>query len=375
MLETKTLSLVSALWERKRPLMLQRLTILDRAAEAAAVGSLEESLCEEALSEAHKLAGSLGTFGFAKGTEIARELEVGLEAGTLKPERMQELTRRITRDALSDQRHQLSTPSKVFSLCRQYPGGRAVIITEMDVSVNELLKAGGAAADEALESLLPGPDTPPHSIHRAMRHSTFAGGKRLRPILCMEAARMVGGGELPAGAAELGAALEMLHTYSLIHDDLPALDNDDLRRGQPTCHVVFGEAIAILAGDALQTLAFQVISRLPAAAETVVEVLREVAAGVGDWSRAGGRPADGVAAGHDRRAGDGYRVRGDAADGGAGGGDPPRQDGRPDHRERGCGRIAGPGTASVGTAMPLLGCAASGRRRGWRSRSWTTSWT
>ncbi len=95
MLETKTLSLVSALWERKRPLMLQRLTILDRAAEAAAVGSLEESLCEEALSEAHKLAGSLGTFGFAKGTEIARELEVGLEAGTLKPERMQELTRRL----------------------------------------------------------------------------------------------------------------------------------------------------------------------------------------------------------------------------------------------------------------------------------------
>ncbi len=151
----------------------------------------------------------------------------------------------------------------------------------MDVSVNELLKVGGATADEALESLLPGPDTPPHSIHRAMRHSTFAGGKRLRPILCMEAARMVGGGELPAGAAELGAALEMLHTYSLIHDDLPALDNDDLRRGQPTCHVVFGEAIAILAGDALQTLAFQVISRLPAAAETVVEVLREVAAGVG----------------------------------------------------------------------------------------------
>jgi geranylgeranyl pyrophosphate synthase len=87
-----------------------------------------------------------------------------------------------------------------------------------------------------------------------MRHSVFAGGKRLRPILCMEAARMVAGGtEPPEGVADLGAALEMLHTYSLIHDDLPALDNDDLRRGQPTCHVVFGEAIAILAGDALQT--------------------------------------------------------------------------------------------------------------------------
>jgi geranylgeranyl diphosphate synthase type II len=102
-----------------------------------------------------------------------------------------------------------------------------------------------------------------------MRHSTFAGGKRLRPILCMEAARMVAGtGETARGAAELGAAIEMLHTYSLIHDDLPALDNDDLRRGQPTCHVVFGEAIAILAGDALQTLAFQTIAQLPAPAAT-----------------------------------------------------------------------------------------------------------
>ena len=111
-----------------------------------------------------------------------------------------------------------------------------------------------------------------------MRHSTFAGGKRLRPILCLEAARMVGGQALNADvAAELGAALEMLHTYSLIHDDLPALDNDDLRRGQPTCHVVFGEATAILAGDALQTLAFQTIARLRAPAEAVVAVTREIA--------------------------------------------------------------------------------------------------
>ena len=115
-----------------------------------------------------------------------------------------------------------------------------------------------------------------------MRHSVFAGGKRLRPILCMEAARMVAGdGELPAGVADLGAALEMLHTYSLIHDDLPALDNDDLRRGHPTCHVAFGEAIAILAGDALQTLAFQTIAQLPAPAATVVAILREVSIAVG----------------------------------------------------------------------------------------------
>ena len=116
-----------------------------------------------------------------------------------------------------------------------------------------------------------------------MRHSTFAGGKRLRPILCMEAARMVAGTgtEIPEGAANLGAALEMIHTYSLIHDDLPALDNDDLRRGQPTCHVVFGEAIAILAGDALQTLAFQTIAALPTPPATTVAILREVSLAIG----------------------------------------------------------------------------------------------
>jgi geranylgeranyl diphosphate synthase type II len=113
-----------------------------------------------------------------------------------------------------------------------------------------------------------------------MRHSTFAGGKRLRPILCMEAARMVAG-TLPEGAADLGAALEMVHTYSLIHDDLPALDNDDLRRGQPTCHVVFGEAIAILAGDALQTLAFQTIAQLPAPPSTIVAILHDFSMAIG----------------------------------------------------------------------------------------------
>ena len=152
----------------------------------------------------------------------------------------------------------------------------------MDSSVRSLLASGVTLTDAALERLLPSPDALPHSIHRAMRHSVFAGGKRLRPILCLEAARMVaGGGELPAGVADLGAALEMLHTYSLIHDDLPALDNDDLRRGHPTCHVAFGEAIAILAGDALQTLAFQTIVQLPAPAASVVHILREVSVAVG----------------------------------------------------------------------------------------------
>lgn len=150
----------------------------------------------------------------------------------------------------------------------------------MSIDVQALLKTGAAASDTALEVLLPAATTPPHSIHRAMRHSTFAGGKRLRPILCMEAARMLAG-SLPAGASELGAALEMVHTYSLIHDDLPALDNDDLRRGKPTCHVVYGEAIAILAGDALQTLAFQTIAQLPAPPAIIVAILRDFSFAIG----------------------------------------------------------------------------------------------
>ena len=152
----------------------------------------------------------------------------------------------------------------------------------MHPTVQNLLRSGAEATDQALERLLPSPDTLPHSIHRAMRHSVFAGGKRLRPILAMQAARMVATtGDIPAGAPDLGAAIEMLHTYSLIHDDLPALDNDDLRRGKPTCHVAFGEAIAILAGDALQALAFQTIAQLPSPPATTVAILREVSLAVG----------------------------------------------------------------------------------------------
>jgi geranylgeranyl diphosphate synthase type II len=150
----------------------------------------------------------------------------------------------------------------------------------MTPDVQSLLKTGAALADDALERLLPAPTVEPHSIHRAMRHSTFAGGKRLRPILCMEAARCVAR-DLPSSAPSLGAAIELVHTYSLIHDDLPALDNDDLRRGKPTCHVAFGEAIAILAGDALQTLAFQTIAQLAASPATIVEILREFSFAIG----------------------------------------------------------------------------------------------
>src|ERR1700755_3560467 len=108
--------------------------------------------------------------------------------------------------------------------------------------LQDTLEEGREGADRALARLLPAETRYPVSIHRAMRHSVFAGGKRLRPVLCAEAARMIGG-SLPQGVEELGAAIEMLHTYFLIHDDLPALDNDDLRRGKPTCHVVYGEAM------------------------------------------------------------------------------------------------------------------------------------
>ena len=168
----------------------------------------------------------------------------------------------------------------------------------MDSNVQSLLASGAKLTDAALERLLPTPETLPVSIHRAMRHSVFAGGKRLRPILCMEAARMVAGtSELPAGVDSLGAALEMLHTYSLIHDDLPALDNDDLRRGKPTCHVAFGEAIAILAGDALETLAFQTIAQLPAPADAVVRIMREVSVAVGTGIGRSGEIDTGLAPG------------------------------------------------------------------------------
>lgn len=146
--------------------------------------------------------------------------------------------------------------------------------------LKDTLIQGQQAADAALERLLPGPNVYPPKIHQAMRHSVFAGGKRLRPILCMEAARMVAG-KLPDGVEELGAAIEMLHTYSLIHDDLPALDNDDLRRGRPTCHVAFGEATAILAGDALQTYAYEVLAKLKCPAEAKVKIVEELAHGTG----------------------------------------------------------------------------------------------
>ncbi|HEV2215893.1 MAG TPA: polyprenyl synthetase family protein, partial [Terracidiphilus sp.] len=150
----------------------------------------------------------------------------------------------------------------------------------MPADVKSLIHQGAELTDQALESLIPTSDTVPASIHGAMRHSVFAGGKRLRPVLAMQAAVTIAGA-LPSGIAHLGAALEMLHTYSLIHDDLPALDNDDLRRGKPTCHVVFGEAIAILAGDALQTRAYEVLASLACPPVATVEIIRLIANATG----------------------------------------------------------------------------------------------
>jgi geranylgeranyl diphosphate synthase type II len=156
------------------------------------------------------------------------------------------------------------------------------MIEEMQANAREIIESAAELTDRALERLLPSGDRVPSSIHRAMRHSVFAGGKRLRPVLCMEAARTIAGtGALPEGVEDLGSAIEMLHTYSLIHDDLPALDNDDLRRGKPTCHVVFGEAIAILAGDALQTQAYETLSGLKCPAAAMIEIIRLIAQATG----------------------------------------------------------------------------------------------
>lgn len=148
-----------------------------------------------------------------------------------------------------------------------------------------------ALVEQALDRLLPPEDTPPSSVHRAMRYSVFAGGKRIRPILCLEAARIFI--ELREAAVHVGCALEFIHTYSLIHDDLPALDNDDLRRGKPTCHKKFGESTAILAGDALLTLAFQTLATAPLEAARCVQVTSEVAAAAGTVrGMVGGQVAD-----------------------------------------------------------------------------------
>ena len=145
--------------------------------------------------------------------------------------------------------------------------------------------------DRALDRFLPKESTPPATIHKAMRYSLFAGGKRLRPILCLAAAEACGG---KIGAAlPLACAVECIHTYSLIHDDLPSMDNDDLRRGRPTCHKVFGDGIAILAGDALLTIAFEIAASAKTAARYVLrEIFREITTAAGSQKLIAGQVAD-----------------------------------------------------------------------------------
>jgi geranylgeranyl diphosphate synthase type II len=159
------------------------------------------------------------------------------------------------------------------------------------MSAPDFFQQDHAAIEAGLEKLLPPDSTPPASIHTAMRYSVFAGGKRIRPILCYESAKLFTADAF--GAIPVGCALELIHTYSLIHDDLPALDNDDLRRGKPTNHKVFGEAIAILAGDALLTLAFQTLANSAIEPARRVRVISEIASAAGTVNgMVGGQVAD-----------------------------------------------------------------------------------
>ncbi|MCC7300874.1 MAG: polyprenyl synthetase family protein, partial [Verrucomicrobia bacterium] len=151
---------------------------------------------------------------------------------------------------------------------------------------NHLLRHADAV-NAMLDALLPPAGERPAKLHEAMRYSMFAGGKRLRPILCLSACEACGG--TPEKAMQAACALELLHTYTLIHDDLPAMDNDTLRRGRPTCHIQFDEATAILAGDALLTLAFEVLANVPNIGSALV---LELAGATGSRGVIGGQMED-----------------------------------------------------------------------------------
>src|SRR5438093_8613848 len=159
------------------------------------------------------------------------------------------------------------------------------------MNLKAYLRSRQKEIDRALDRYLPKPKTKPTTLHRAMRYSLFAGGKRLRPILCLAAAEACGG--KISNALPLACALECIHTYSLVHDDLPSMDNDDFRRGRPTCHKVFGDGIAILAGDALLTIAFEIVSSAkPAPRYDMSILLREVSVAAGSQKLIAGQVAD-----------------------------------------------------------------------------------
>jgi geranylgeranyl diphosphate synthase type II len=159
------------------------------------------------------------------------------------------------------------------------------------MNVREYLGSRQKLIDRALDRFLPKESVPPPTIHKAMRYSLFAGGKRLRPILTLAAAEACGGKS--AAALPLAGAMECIHTYSLVHDDLPSMDNDDFRRGRATCHKVFGDGIAILAGDALLTVAFEIAARAkPTRRYSVAHFLREIASAAGSRKLIAGQVAD-----------------------------------------------------------------------------------
>ncbi|MGD1047568.1 MAG: polyprenyl synthetase family protein [Candidatus Krumholzibacteriaceae bacterium] len=155
------------------------------------------------------------------------------------------------------------------------------------------------AVEERLAAILPPEGEPPESLHGAMRYATIGGGKRIRAALCLGAHGLCGD-PFPDGALEAGCAIECLHAYTLIHDDLPALDDDDVRRGKPSCHKRYGEAIAILAGDALQALAFESLARCAAPPANVAEAVRILGRAAGSRFLVGGQVADVEAVGSEQ---------------------------------------------------------------------------
>jgi len=159
------------------------------------------------------------------------------------------------------------------------------------LNLNRYLSEKVEVINRGLKELLPREDDYPQTLHRAMHYSLFAGGKRIRPVLVLAASEAVGAD--PAAALNCACAFECIHTYSLIHDDLPAIDNDDLRRGRPTCHRAFGEAAAILAGDALLTVAFDMIARTETRNRgAIVKVIQELAKAAGSTGMIGGQMVD-----------------------------------------------------------------------------------
>lgn len=176
------------------------------------------------------------------------------------------------------------------------------------MNITAYLNVKKKAVDDFLDMALPPESAPPQNLHRAMRYSLFAGGKRVRPIMAIAAFEAVGGKskarlsqpDRQAGGRQaivpVASSLELIHTYSLIHDDLPAMDDDDYRRGKPTNHKVFGEAVAILAGDALLTLAFDLLSQNKIAREispkTLIQIVQELAEGAGHFGMIGGQVVD-----------------------------------------------------------------------------------